>query len=81
MTQRFGFAFGGVVSSYSGVAAEAPRWRKASASGDTGCVEVAGTVGDSVLVRDSKDVAGGPVIVMTRAAFAGLLEGIRGRAG
>ncbi|WP_344276743.1 DUF397 domain-containing protein [Actinomadura napierensis] len=81
MAQRSGFAFGGAVFSHAYAAAGAPRWRKASASGDTGCVEVAGAVGNSVLVRDSMDVPGGPVIAMTRAAFAGLLADLRGRAG
>ncbi|HEU5030691.1 MAG TPA: DUF397 domain-containing protein [Spirillospora sp.] len=80
MAQRSGFAFGGDRFSHPDAAAEAPRWRKASASGDTGCVEVAGVVGNSVLVRDSKDVEG-PVVVMTREAFAGLVAGIRGRVG
>jgi Domain of unknown function (DUF397) len=61
-------------------AAEAPRWRKASASASGGCVEVAGSEA-SVLVRDSKDPAGGPVIAMTREDFAALLAGIRGHAG
>ncbi|MER6814368.1 DUF397 domain-containing protein [Actinomadura nitritigenes] len=59
--------------------AGAPRWRKASASREAECVEVAsGRAG--VLVRDSKDAAG-PVIAMTREAFAGLLAGVRGAAG
>ncbi|MBO2460703.1 DUF397 domain-containing protein [Actinomadura violacea] len=55
------------------------RWRKASASREAECVEVAGARA-LVWVRDSKD-AGGPVIAMTREAFAGLVAGIRGRAG
>ncbi|MBO2441445.1 DUF397 domain-containing protein [Actinomadura nitritigenes] len=60
-------------------AAGAPRWRKASASREAECVEVAsGRAG--VLVRDSKDAAG-PVIVLTRAAFAGLVADLREGAG
>ncbi|KAB2380504.1 DUF397 domain-containing protein [Actinomadura montaniterrae] len=80
MALRSGFASGGAV--FPGLARRperGPRWRKASASGSSGCVEVAGS-GAAVLVRDSKDVEG-PVVVMTRAAFAGLVAGIRGRVG
>lgn len=56
------------------------RWRKATASASSGCVEVAGS-GDAVLVRDSKDSPGGPVVVLTRAAFARLVADLRGSAG
>ncbi|WP_173100913.1 DUF397 domain-containing protein [Actinomadura verrucosospora] len=78
---RSGSAFGDaeLTEPDGGRAGAPPRWRTASASGGGGCVEVAG-VRASVLVRDSKDT-GGPVIAMTREAFAGLLAGIRGRAG
>ncbi|MFB4296776.1 DUF397 domain-containing protein [Actinomadura sp. NTSP31] len=79
MVLRSGFAFVGAVFSGFARRPEGGPWRKASASGSSGCVEVARAMG-AVLVRDSKDVEG-PVMAMTREAFAGLVAGIRGRAG
>ena len=51
-------------------------WRKSRAS-DTSdqCVEIAQS-GPSILVRDSQDSAG-PVLVLTRAQWRGLLRRIR----
>lgn len=53
-------------------------WRKSSYSGlkkDGNCVEVAGAP-DAVAMRDSKDPAG-PVLVVSRAAFARFVAGLR----
>ena len=63
-----------------GVAERVLRWRKATASASSGCVEVAGS-GGAVLVRDSKDSPDRPVMVLTRAAFAGLVADLREGAG
>ena len=47
-------------------------WRKSSASGLNGCVEVA-TDGDTVLVRDSKDPTG-PVLRLTTEQWIRFLD-------
>ncbi len=40
------------------------RWRKASVSGDAGCVEIAHADG-WIGVRDTKDAGAGPVLAFT----------------
>jgi hypothetical protein len=50
-------------------------WRKASASGATGCVEVAPLPAGGVAVRDSKDVTG-PVLEFTRVEWVAFLDGM-----
>lgn len=51
------------------------RWRKSEASAATDCVEVA-FVGQSVLVRNSKDPAG-PVLSFTHSEWTAFLTGAR----
>ncbi|WP_305785932.1 DUF397 domain-containing protein [Symbioplanes lichenis] len=52
-------------------------WRKSSRSAlDRDCVEVACGDTEAVLIRDSKD-PDGPVIAMTREAFAGFLIDVK----
>ncbi|MGI5163218.1 DUF397 domain-containing protein [Spirillospora sp. CA-253888] len=58
------------------VATRELRWRKASASGGTDCVEVAAD-GSHFLLRDSKAGDGGHVIVLSRAAGAAFLSAVR----
>ncbi|GGU93084.1 toxin [Actinomadura cremea] len=55
-------------------------WRKSSYTTSNGgeCVELA-SFPSAVAVRDSKD-PDGPNLVVTRRAFAALLDGIKGRA-
>ncbi len=51
-------------------------WRKAVASGDGGCVEVAyvdGVIG----VRDTKDAGTGPVLMFTEREWTAFLTGAR----
>jgi Domain of unknown function (DUF397) len=50
-------------------------WRKSSASGGGDCIEVA-SAGDSVLIRDSKNVDG-PVISVTSSEWAAFLICVR----
>ncbi len=50
-----------------------PGWRKSSRCATSGCVEVA-RVGDSVLVRDSKD-PDGPVLTFDREEWTAFLAG------
>lgn len=50
-------------------------WRKSESSGATDCVEVA-FVGQSVLVRNSKDPAG-PVLSFTQSDWMAFLTGAR----
>jgi Domain of unknown function (DUF397) len=50
-------------------------WRKATASGGSGCVEVAPLPGGGVAVRDSKD-AGGPMLRFTRHEWTSFLNGL-----
>lgn len=50
-------------------------WRKASFSGNNGCVEVADT-SDHVWVRDTKDREG-PVLAFTRSEWTAFLAGVR----
>jgi hypothetical protein len=51
------------------------RWRKASASGSAGCVEVAPLPDGGIAVRDSKD-ATGPVLSFTRHEWLSFLDGM-----
>jgi hypothetical protein len=50
-------------------------WRKASASGANGCVEVAPLPDGGVAVRDSKD-ATGPVLSFTPLEWAAFRDGM-----
>ena len=50
-------------------------WRKASASGSNGCVEVAPLAGGGIAVRDSKDPSG-PVLSFTRHEWVSFLDGL-----
>ena len=50
-------------------------WRKASASGNNGCVELAPLADGGVGVRDSKDPAG-PVLSFTRHEWVSFLDGL-----
>ena len=50
-------------------------WRKATASGTNGCVEVAPMPDGGVAVRDSKDQAG-PVLEFTRHEWVSFLDGM-----
>jgi hypothetical protein len=50
-------------------------WRKSEASAESGCVEVA-VVGDSVLVRNSRD-PNGPVLSFSRSEWTAFLLGAR----
>lgn len=50
-------------------------WRKASASGAQGCVEVAPLPEGGVAVRDSKD-AQSPVLSFTRHEWVAFLDGM-----
>lgn len=51
-------------------------WRKSSASGNNGCVEIADTA-EQVWVRDAKDRQG-PVLAFTRHEWTAFLAGVRG---
>jgi hypothetical protein len=50
-------------------------WRKASASGNNGCVELAPLADGGIAVRDSKDPAG-PVLSFTRHEWVSFLDGL-----
>ena len=50
-------------------------WRKASASGANGCVEVAPLPDGGVAVRDSKTVTG-PVLAFTAHEWVSFLDGV-----
>lgn len=50
-------------------------WRKSSASGNNGCVEMADSP-EGVWVRDSKDREG-PVLAFTRHEWTAFLAGVR----
>ena len=50
-------------------------WRKASASGNNGCVELAPLPDGGVAVRDSKDPSG-PVLSFTRHEWVSFLDGM-----
>jgi hypothetical protein len=50
-------------------------WRKASASGHNGCVEVAPLTDGGVAVRDSKNVAG-PMLEFNRHEWVSFLDGL-----
>jgi hypothetical protein len=52
------------------------RWRKATASANGGCVEVAPLPGGGVAVRDSKDPSG-PVLRYTPREWHAFLDGAR----
>jgi hypothetical protein len=51
-------------------------WRKATASSDAACVEVAPLPDGGVAVRDSKDPSG-PILRYTPLEFAAFLHGAR----
>jgi len=51
-------------------------WRKATASGANGCIEVAPLPDGGVAIRDSKDPAG-PVLSFTRHEWLSFLDGLR----
>lgn len=50
-------------------------WRKASASGSNGCVEVAPLADGRIALRDSKDPMG-PVLRFTRREWVSFLDGL-----
>lgn len=50
-------------------------WRKASASGNNGCVELAPLADGGIAVGDSKDPAG-PVLSFTRHEWVSFLDGL-----
>jgi hypothetical protein len=50
-------------------------WRKASASGSNGCVEVAPLADGGIALRDSKDPTG-PVLRFTRREWVSFLDGL-----
>jgi Domain of unknown function (DUF397) len=50
-------------------------WRKASASGSNGCVEVAPLADGGVAVRDSKNPSG-PMLSFTRHEWVSFLDGL-----
>jgi hypothetical protein len=54
-----------------------PGWRKSSKSGNGGCVE-AGQRAGRVLVRDSKLGDSSPVLMLSPAAWRGLVLSIKG---
>jgi hypothetical protein len=54
-------------------------WRKSSWSAFNGdCVEVAGLGGGLIGVRDSKDRAGGSVLVISSSAWQAFLNSLKG---
>lgn len=59
----------------TGLDPSALSWRKASASGAQGCVEVAPLPEGGVAVRDSKD-ARSPVLSFTRPEWVAFLDGM-----
>jgi predicted secreted Zn-dependent protease len=52
-------------------------WRRSGACANGDCVEVA-IVGQSILVRDSKDPAG-PILSLTHSQWTAFLVGVRSR--
>jgi hypothetical protein len=50
-------------------------WRKAAASGNNGCVEVAPLEDGGVAVRDSKNPSG-PMLSFTRHEWVSFLDGL-----
>jgi hypothetical protein len=50
-------------------------WRKASASGGNGCVELAPLPNGGVAIRDSKDSTG-PILRFTRKEWESFLDGL-----
>jgi predicted secreted Zn-dependent protease len=52
-------------------------WKKSTASGEGGCVEVA-RVGETTLVRDSKDPSG-PALAFTQIEWEAFLVGVHAR--
>jgi hypothetical protein len=50
-------------------------WRKATASGEGGCVEI-NITDQTVLVRDSKN-RGGPILRYTATEWAAFLHGVK----
>jgi hypothetical protein len=51
-------------------------WRKASASGNNGCIEVAPLAGGDVAVRDSKLGPDSPILTFHRHEFAAFVSGV-----
>jgi Domain of unknown function (DUF397) len=51
-------------------------WRKAAASGNNGCVELAALPGGGIAVRDSKD-PNGPALSFTVHEWVSFLDGLR----
>ncbi len=49
-------------------------WKKSTASGDSGCVEVARS-GEMIVVRDSKDPLG-PVLTFSKVEWKAFLVGV-----
>jgi hypothetical protein len=66
---------GGHTLSPSGIETT-PVFRKASASGSAGCVELAPLADGGVAVRDSKN-SDGPVLSFTRQEWTAFLDGLR----
>ena len=52
-----------------------PAWRKSSASGSSGCVEVAATANE-ILIRDSKNRSGA-ILRFTEVEWRAFLAGVR----
>lgn len=52
------------------------RWVKSAGSGDTNCIEVAGTPSGGVQMRDSKD-RDGPVLTYTAAEWEAFMAGLK----
>jgi hypothetical protein len=59
----------------STVKADSLDWRKASASGNNGCVELAPLPAGGVAIRDSKDPHS-PVLKFTAREWGALLDGL-----
>ena len=51
-------------------------WRKAAASGNNGCVELAALPGGGIAVRDSKDPSG-PVLIFTTEGWDAFVGGTK----
>ena len=69
--------FGRGLDRNKAVESAAPSWIKSSLSyGNGNCVEVAGLVGDTIMVRDSKNVKGA-VLGFTPAEWDAFVGGVR----
>jgi hypothetical protein len=51
-------------------------WKKASASGESGCLELTSLFEGGVAIRDSKLGARSPVLEFTRREWAAFLDGM-----